>query len=185
VHQIVTPVFFWIIGEIGDVPISTWLSGIIEESYEERGTNSVLALNDFNRFCTDMLKKGPVREEDIRSINNMIFIQWKLRRGLNYYSQGTGINWEWDGRPMVHIVVTGFCSNAANQLANDSLQGHCLTLQTLALERYAEDRTPEGQPQPWADLALQRAAFLKQKIDVPAILAEIKASVESRSTRYR
>jgi len=161
-----------------------WFAGITGVPVSSEGFDSIHALNDFTQHSLSRLRRGSVRAEDVATVNEMVFIQLKSRTGLSEYDTRTGILWEWDGNPVVHVAAGGFCVQAARLLDDTALLERCLAVQTNALERVEEMLTPGGEPLAWSVHARERAACLKRHVDVSSALSALETELDSKMQSF-
>jgi len=161
-----------------DSKLIAWFTGILGAPVSSGGMDSVGAFNDFNRFCSEAIHSGPVRAEDIKKINEMIFMQLKSTSGLSEYDVRTGTLWKWDGNPMTLVVALGLGAYAAKLLDDRGLLDECTAIQWKALDTISGLDMPEASG--WISFCKNKAEILGKRSDIHGILGAFETSINQR-----
>jgi hypothetical protein len=153
-----------------DPRLLSWLAGLIGGGVE--GVDPIEARMDFGLFADTALRSEPLREGDVRFVNDMVFFQQRNQTGVVWYDSRTGIEWKWDGSPLCHVVACAFGREASKRLGDDREYAACAALECGALEAIA-DRSAEA-ARDLSDLARDRAATLRRQHDIGAALASLE-----------
>ena len=151
-----------------------WLFGLLGSG--ARGVDPIEARHDFGRFSDTALRSGPLRADDVWSVNDMIFLQQRGRSGLAHYDSRTGLQWDWDGSPVVHALVCTLGRDAARRLDDKLLYDACAALEYQAYCSIAT--TCAATMSDVARLAQERADRLRQRHDIDAALAAMSSAHE-------
>src|SRR5882762_6643958 len=102
-----------------DQRLMLWLFGLLGGGLS--GVDPIEAGNDFSRFVDAALRSGPLRAGDVSSVNDMIFLQQRGQSGLVLYDSRTGLQWDWDGTPVVQALACALGREAARRLDDKPL----------------------------------------------------------------
>src|SRR5262249_50641390 len=152
-----------------DQRLLRWLIGLLGSGVP--GVDPVEARNDFSQFADTALRSGPLQAGDVWSVNDMIFLQQRGRSGLAHYDSRTGLQWDWDGSPVVHALVCTLGRDAARRLDDKLLYDACAALEYQAYRSIAT--TSAASMRDVARLAQERADRLRQRHDIDAALAAL------------